>query len=209
LVDRIDSVGGTKDVDIDKVLQLRPDLVLSVKEENDRDNVLELAKHVPVFVFDIRTFGDAMHMVLTLGKIANRTFQADNLVVRIEEEFAGLHVLNPTNTYLYLVWKKPLMLAGRNTFIDSMMSVLGLKNVIPYKMGPYPLANLEQCIQMSPDVVILPTEPYHFNEDDIHEFKQLFPNSKILGINGEMSSWYGSHMLDAANYFKSWVNLLN
>jgi ABC-type Fe3+-hydroxamate transport system substrate-binding protein len=101
---------------------------------------------------------------------------------------------------VYLIWKDPYMTVGGDTFIHHMMQHCGLKNVFE-KERRYPVINLEDLIEKSPQIILLSSEPYPFKEKHINELVRQFPNTKIILVNGEMFSWYGSRLLESASYF--------
>ena len=93
------------------------------------------------------------------------------------------------------------MAAGKNTFIDSMLNHAGWQNAVV--LDRYPTLNESQILAIDPEVVFLSSEPFPFSEKHIAELKLLLPKAKIVLVDGEMFSWYGSRMLLAPAYFNS------
>ena len=96
------------------------------------------------------------------------------------------------------------MAAGSDTFINSMLTMLNLKNALE-NVARYPQLSKEQIADLRPDFIFLSSEPYPFREKHIEELKKISPLSRVILVDGEMFSWYGSRLLKAADYF----NLLN
>ena len=92
------------------------------------------------------------------------------------------------------------MLAGKNTFIDEMLTYCNLENEI--NLSRYPKLDLEELDLFNPDIVLLSTEPYPFKENHIKEFNTIWPKAIIKLVDGEMFSWYGSRLLKSAQYFR-------
>ena len=67
----------------------------------------------------------------------------------------------------------------------------------------FEIASVEDITKLHPDVVLLSSEPFPFQEKHLNEMKELLPDSKIYFVDGEMFSWYGSRLLHAADYFQS------
>jgi hypothetical protein len=91
------------------------------------------------------------------------------------------------------------MTVGGDTFINNMMSLCGFNNTFASQTR-YPVVtkdDLQNC-----ELTLLSTEPYPFKEKDLTELQRLLPNSKIVIVDGEMFSWYGSRLLKAPSYFK-------
>jgi ABC-type Fe3+-hydroxamate transport system substrate-binding protein len=190
-------VGGTKNVNVHMVDSLKPDLIIANKEENTKDDVGLLMKNHEVYVSDVRTVDDAYEM---MNAIADRTgTSAKDLVDRIKSSFAALPVFE-TKTALYLIWKKPWMAAGTDTFINEMMKIAGFENVV--RDVRYPSMTSELIEQLNPEVVLLSSEPYPFKDQHVSEVKRLLPASKVMLVDGEMFSWYGSRMVRMAEYFE-------
>ena len=103
--------------------------------------------------------------------------------------------LKEDKTVLYFIWQEPMMLAGKNTFIDSMLQQCGLTNLAGNERYP------EATGKENPDFIFLSSEPFPFGEKHISEFQQLYPKSKVVLVDGEFFSWYGSKLKDAPNYF--------
>ena len=87
--------------------------------------------------------------------------------------------------------------AGKSTFIDEILSECGLINLTREERYP------EVKLTDSPDFIFLSSEPFPFREKHLGQFINAFPKSKVLLVNGEMFSWYGSRLKDAPSYFEA------
>jgi ABC-type Fe3+-hydroxamate transport system substrate-binding protein len=103
----------------------------------------------------------------------------------------------------YLIWKDPWMTIGNDTYIHNMMQRAGLENVFADKTR-YPAFDWEELQKKAPELVLLSSEPYPFKEKHINDLKKELPNSKVLLVDGEAFSWYGSRMLYGASYLLEW-----
>jgi ABC-type Fe3+-hydroxamate transport system substrate-binding protein len=196
-------VGGTKDFNVEKILNLNPDLVIGNKEENQKELIEQLLKHVPLWMSDIETLGDAMKMIKEVGAITNRNQEAEIINKKIDQSFKDLIPFAKTQkSVLYLIWRKPWMGVGTNTFINDMLDRIGLINCLKNEHR-YLILNPNKLASLDPDIIFLSSEPYPFVEKHLAELNELFPASKIVLIDGQMFSWYGSRLLYAADYFKS------
>ncbi len=190
-------VGGTKKLDIDLIEGLKPDLIIANKEENNKEDITLLAKRYPVWVSDVVTLSDAYTMIKMLGDLSNTSTKAIVLVQRIEDRFAKLKSF-PAERVLYLIWRKPWMAAGQHTFINSMLEEASFKNVID--ADRYPVLNDEDIVRLNPSLVFLTSEPYPFKEKHQLELQQILPMAKVIFVDGEMFSWYGSRLLQFTDY---------
>lgn len=198
-------VGGTKDFRYDVIDKLQPDLIIGNKEENYQEGICELQKKYPVWMSDIATWNDALDMIHGVGKITARENEALNMINSINQEFASIKTFS-SQSVLYFIWRKPWMVAGRNTFIHALLEKLNLRNVI--EDTRYPEISDEKIRQLNPGYILLSSEPYPFREKHIAELKALCPAAKIILVDGEMFSWYGSRLLQAPLYFNSLQSMM-
>ncbi|MCS6973781.1 MAG: helical backbone metal receptor [Cyclobacteriaceae bacterium] len=196
-------IGGTKNFRFDVIRKLQPDLIIGNKEENYRQGIDELKQEFPVWMSDVITLADAFRLITDIGEITGTTTLACTLREKTEQAFAKLEQLPPLRT-LYLIWKEPWMGAASETFINEMLTAAGLINVLQHQKR-YPELTGDELIRLQPEVVMLSSEPYPFREKHVNELQQLLPQARIVLVDGEMFSWYGSRML----YFPQYVKLLN
>jgi ABC-type Fe3+-hydroxamate transport system substrate-binding protein len=194
-------IGGTKKFHLDKIEALQPDLIIGNKEENYKEGIEALEKEFPVWMSDIFSLEDALQMMRQLGEITKREQEAAILAGEIADGFAKLKPLLPTVDALYFIWRQPYMAVGGNTFIDEMLHSCGFTNLLSARPR-YPELSAEDIRQLNPRLILLSSEPYPFKEKHIAEFKALCPEAQVIVVDGEMFSWYGSRLLQAAPYFE-------
>lgn len=194
-------VGGTKLVKPKKIAELQPDIILCNKEENTREMVDELEKIAPVHVSDIVEIEDALALMRQYGEIFNKKLKAESLAGEIEMKFSNLREdfkELPWIKVAYLIWKDPLMVAGGETFVNTLLNLNKFENVFA-KIPRYPETSLEELKGKNTHLLLLSSEPYPFKEEHIEFFKGLGAAVKI--VDGEFFSWYGSRLLSAVDYF--------
>jgi len=194
-------IGGTKNIDIDKIIALEPDLIIANKEENVKEQVEKLALDFNVWVTDVNNFNDSLQMIYDVGAITKKETKANSLIQSIKKEFEqNKHHLNILKNVVYLIWKDPYMTIGGDTFINNMLLQAGYKNFFDNTLR-YPEVSVELLQDINPEYIFLSSEPYPFSNKHLDELKSALPDSKIILVNGEMFSWYGPRLLQAANYF--------
>jgi ABC-type Fe3+-hydroxamate transport system substrate-binding protein len=194
-------VGGTKTLDIEQIKKLNPTLILANKEENVKEQIEALRDVCPVYVSDINTFDDALMMMDVIGQWTNRHEMARELIEQLRFQATQYLQKPDPRSVLYLIWQKPYMAAGTNTFIHTMLKVGGWKNSVP--LSRYPELTEEQIRTLNPGLVFLSSEPFPFKQKHIQELQTILPEAKIMLVDGEMFSWYGSRLLHSFNYFKT------
>jgi len=199
-------VGGTKQLHIDQIKALQPDLIIANKEENDRFQVEELMSICPVWISNIHDLDSALEMIRSVGAITDRLAEANALCTDIVTSFHSLTLPAVNLRVAYLIWRKPYMAAGVDTFINDMLQKCGLMNV--FKVNRYPEISAADLLAAKPNVIFLSSEPYPFRQKHIDEFKELLPKARVILVDGELFSWYGSRLLYAPAYFKELMNNL-
>lgn len=197
-------IGGTKTLSISRIQALAPDLIIANKEENHRDQIEELAAQYPVWISDICTLEDALDMIRRIGILCDATVRADALAAKLAVLYGPLRdaLAIPDARFAYLIWRRPWMAAGSDTFIHALMKYLGMANVFGH-LTRYPELGEQELAQASPSHILLSSEPYPFAEKHISELQAICPGARIVLVDGEFFSWYGSRLLPAAAYFTS------
>lgn len=199
MFENVARVGGTKQLDIEKIKALKPDLIIGNKEENTKEQIEELKKHFAVWMSDVNNLEDAFEMMLHLGIICNRKTEAVELIGKIKESLKNVSGLFKNKSFAYLIWNKPYMVAASNTFIHEVLKYSGFTNVFENK-SRYPETNLEELEKLKPDFCFLSTEPFPFTNIHVQELQLKLTNAKVLLVDGEMFSWYGSRLVYLQNY---------
>jgi len=194
-------VGGTKNIDIQKITDLNPDLIIANREENVKEQVAEIARHFPVWVTDVPTLEDAYRMIGDIGQLSGKTAEATALESAIKFEFDQLAPPSSPVAACYLIWKDPYMTIGGNTFINDMMRMAGFKNVFAGQKR-YPEVSAAAIKNNGAKVLLLSSEPYPFKQKHLHELQEQLPGMVIMLVDGELFSWYGSRLLHSPAYFR-------
>ena len=194
-------IGGTKKFNFDRIKALEPDLIIANKEENYKEGIEQLSEDYAVYVSDIFDLNDALKTIQNIGLMTQTESKSQQLVEKIQQRFEEVKD-KLEGEVLYLIWQDPIMVAAADNFIDFLLQWLGLKNTAGH-LTRYPALDEEVLQSLSPDFVFLSSEPYPFKEKHLEKYKQLFPNAKVLLVDGEMFSWYGSRLIHSPKYFMS------
>lgn len=194
-------VGGTKQVDLDKVRALKPDLIIGNKEENSQADIEVLEQEFPVWMSDVHDLIHAVRMIVQIGDLTGASEEADDLANRIAGGFMMLRPLSSPISAAYFIWRGPLMVAGGDTFISEMMQRAGFSNVFAHRKERYAEITPAELAAADPDVILLSSEPYPFSEKHLLEFNMICPGTPVKLVDGEIFSWYGSRLLRSPAYF--------
>ena len=206
-------VGGTKTVKADMVASLKPDLIIANKEENVKEQVELLEKIAPVWISDVNNIEDAFNMMQSIGELTGKKEKAAAIINQIKKDFSELAVLINQSNYkkyrtAYLIWNGPYMAAGEDTFINAMLKLGGLENILP-DIPRYPEISTRELVEKNTELILLSSEPYPFKQKHLDTLQQALPDAKILLADGEVFSWYGSRMLNAAPYLQKLLEQIN
>lgn len=205
-VQAIAKVGGTKDVDLDKVRALQPTHVIVNIDENRRETAEALRAIVPhVIVTHPNAPQDNIALYRLLGGIFRCEARAQRLVERFDAAFAECVEVARSFTperVLYLIWRDPWMTVSRDTYIARTLALVGWESVDTADSSRYPAITLDARRLDDVGRVLLSSEPYRFSERHVAELSSLpaLRGIPVSLIDGEMTSWYGSRAIDGLAY---------
>jgi len=202
-------VGGTKQVKIDKIKALQPDIIIANKEENTLEMVESLKEICPVWVTDIITIEDNLQTIEDFGQLFNKRTNAQKWIDKINfalADFKNFIQDKEPKKAAYFIWANPYMVAGGNTFINELLKLNKFENIYdnhPNYEGRYPEIVIQKMrIQGDPDLVLLSSEPFPFKDEHAFELGRYTHHATTIFVDGEMFSWYGSRLVKAFEYFK-------
>ena len=224
LAERVPTVGGTKDADVEKILAMRPDVVLVNQEENTLRTAEKLAaERIPTIVSFPRKATDSLTQIARIARLLGPLTPESKELVKwayaadAELRKAALKAA-PARVFLQ-IWMDPLMTIQRETFISDTLDHLGLENVFADRDRKYPLAadlgraepqrvqgrdvryprvTLEEVVRRRPELVLLPDEPHPFSESDADVFRALDIGARVIFIRGKSVMWPGLMALEGA-----------
>jgi ABC-type Fe3+-hydroxamate transport system substrate-binding protein len=200
----IPKVGGTKDVNIEKIRKLAPTHVVVNIDENEKPTVDRLAEFVPhVVVTHPLAPRDNLVLARLMGGIFGAQDAAERWCAEFEKEYAALKAMppGPPRTVLYCIWQDPWMTVSNGTYIASMLTELGWKLPLLPDTARYPRFAWSEGLVGQLDAVLLSTEPYRFTEAHADALEKQI-GIPVLLVDGEMMSWYGSRALAGLRYLR-------
>lgn len=210
-VDGVEKVGGTKDPDVGRIVELAPDLVLFNEEENRRQDAEALgAAGVRILNSFPKDCGDTAAMVRSIGSALGREPVAEAIALDIEgrarrtraEVKARVEGGARPLRWAYLIWRDPWMAVNDDTFIAALLNQAGGVNLFADRDERYPSFDLAELAASDVDRVLLSTEPFPFVEAHRAEVADLlgFELDRVLVVDGELLSWHGSRTPRGIDY---------
>jgi ABC-type Fe3+-hydroxamate transport system substrate-binding protein len=198
-VAELPKLGGTKNPARERILELRPDLVIANREENTKRDVEFLrGAGLSVWVTDPRSVADAAALLRELAALGASDEALHTLVEPIEAGLrrAGQRAAAYRARVFCPIWKRPWMAVGRDTYANDLLRVCGGDNVFADRTERrYPIVEDAEIAAAAPEVILLPDEPYAFGARDAAELARLeLPaarSGRIHCVDGTLVSWYG------------------
>ena len=212
-------VGGTKDVDVDAVLALAPELVIANQEENTRGPLEKLAERVPVLVSMPRRVADGVAHVARLARalgVVREPAVVD--LIRRGYELCAAPAPEPRLRAFVPIWMDPLMTLNADTFGSDVLAMVGIGNAFDDRLRLYPLAadlgkaaaadprgrdqryprvSVDEVAARRPELIVLPDEPHAFAAADRAALAAMVPDARQVDVLGKDLFWYGAWTIEA------------
>ena len=199
-------VGGTKNIKIDKIKALKPDIILCNKEENTKEIVEACQEICEVHLSELYTIQDTLELIKYYGERFNTRTRAANISEKINRNLNDFKIYikdKPIIKVAYFIWRNPWMVAANQTFIQHLLELNNFENIYA-NLNRYPEVDINKIQQEGdPEIVMLSSEPYPFKDEHAFEIGRVAHHHKTIFVDGEYFSWYGSRLIKAFNYFKS------
>lgn len=220
-------VGGTKNPDIQRIIEMRPDLVIMNQEENRLPDAEALnAAGIKVWATHPRTVAEAINLLWDIVGVFDETSMVPRIqqIDKVYDMMAlAAEVLPRLKTFIP-IWDNPWMTFNQDTYPHDLLYRLGAENVFAERERHFPLdadigdaepladddpriadrdvryprVSLQEIVDAQPELVLLPTEPYAFNEVDAASFARLdIPAAKfgtIYVVDGSLLTWHGTRL---------------
>ncbi|MDP6707296.1 MAG: helical backbone metal receptor [Alphaproteobacteria bacterium] len=215
-VEAVASVGGTKKINMAKLAALRPSHVLVNVDENTEAMATEIAQTgVAVVVTHPLVPEDNVALFRLIGGLFGRAAEAEALVQTFEAELEATQAAIQDYSFqsaLYLIWRNPWMTVSRDTYVSAMLALAGLETLCHDPDRRYPEVEVTPDLLAVADAVLFSSEPYAFGPADIEAFRAehgIAERPRLLAIDGQMTSWYGSRAIAGLRYLRDFAAKLD
>lgn len=154
-VQALPKLGGLEDAQVERIVSLRPDVVLAEPSARVIERLESLG--LQVVVLDAKSHADVRRTLETLGRLLASPQLAGTAWQRIEADLAHARREVPPSQRgrrVYFEIDATPYAAGPQSFIGETLGVLGLGNIVPASLGPFPRLNPEFVVKASPDIVL-------------------------------------------------------
>ncbi|MCH7936774.1 MAG: ABC transporter substrate-binding protein [Proteobacteria bacterium] len=207
-VEGVPSVGGTKKVNMEKVSALEPTHAVVNIDETPKELAADLADlGIRVVTTHPIEVADNIPLFELLGSVFGAEARARTLAADFERAYRRVTKRpdrGPDQRVLYLIWKDPWMTVSADTYVSSMLSLIGWRTLGDDKDRRYPEIELSDALLADADLVLLSTEPFAFTEAHVEDFRSAFPADagKARLVDGQLLSWYGPRAIAGLRYLE-------
>ena len=199
------SVGGMILPNLERIAELRPELILVTVEGNSKEDFTKLESlGYRLFVINPRTLEDVFKSITSIGKIIGKDSSAASLVVHLKRRQANvLHLIEGRKfpSVFAIISLKPLMTASSGTFIDQLIEQAGGVNIASHAKVAYPIFNREEILHQQPDVILVMSDVAGSTKDLLREFPEwkklpAFKNGKVYVVDADLLTRPGPRVID-------------
>lgn len=187
---RVARIGGTKNIQIDRIHSLRPDLIIACEEENIKEQVEALSP--TVLLTHSRSIEGALSDMMRIAEAVGKGAEGIDWIAAIRSAWGAPQAQRMQAAYV--IWQNPWMVAANDTYIHDVMSHWGIGNAFAH-LKRYP--SVEHFADAN--VILLSSEPFPFGQQHFSQLPASPNKIPALVVNGEAFSWYGSRMLHAVD----------
>lgn len=198
-------IGDTLSPNLERIIALKPDLVIVTTASQLESLTRQLdSLSIPVYVTNPRTIDGIIGTIRRLGELTGRTTRADELAREMEarkERIASRVGRLPQVAVLYLLQLDPLITAGKETFLNDLISIAGGQSISGGEQADYPQFSRETVLARSPEVMLLPSR-HGEGSIDVARLRQLFAttpavrNNRLMTINSDWIDRPGPRIID-------------
>ncbi|MEJ2691287.1 MAG: cobalamin-binding protein [Deltaproteobacteria bacterium] len=180
-------VGSYIQLDLERIVALRPDLCFAIKDGNPKQTVDAIkALGIPVFAVDPHTINQIMDTLLVVGDLLNEKEQAQTLVSSLRQRVARVHQRVASSKarpgVFFQIADSPLISAGKGSFIDRLITLAGGTNLAGGAEG-YPRYSWEDILVLQPEVVLISSMTGGENPQQLKEAWQRWPSIPAVRYN--------------------------
>ena len=156
---KLPKVGSFVHLDLEKIVSLKPDLCIAIKDGNPRAVVNRLESlNIPVYAVNPRNLKTVMKTISEIGTFLNAGEKANSVVQDMKSRIERVKAKTANVTYrprvFFQIGISPIVSAGTNTFAHELIELAGGNNLSKGQI-PYPRFSKEQVLSLSPEVFII------------------------------------------------------
>ena len=152
-------IGGFVNPSIEKIVSLKPDLILGIRDGNRRDTVYRLSDlGFSVYVVDPAGFDGILKTIEHIGEVVRRREKSAEIIQKItkkKEAIARLTQSLPRRKVFFQVGFSPIVTVGKRSLGDDLIRLAGGRSISENASASYPVYGVETILSKAPEVIIL------------------------------------------------------
>ena len=202
---KIPDIGPYLAPDFEKLLTVKPDLVLAPKNGMRPELVNRIRTlGIPVYVDDSGSIQDITRLILNIGMLLDKIDRAAQIAEQIEmrrQKIANMISGMEKAPTLFVVGINPLIVASSTSFLSSLLSEAGGQNVVHELSNPYPRFSMEEVIRQNPDVIFMLDKECHgidcLDYWKNYQFLKAVKTGRVYEVNSDLMSRPGTRIIEA------------
>jgi len=200
-------IGGFTNPSIEKIVSLKPDLIIATADGNRKDTVEKLERlRLPVYVTNPSDTKGVLNSILHIGEITNREKEARSMVAKFQKRLNTIaHQVRYKRKprVFFQIGLEPIITAGQGTLINEVIERAGGVNVARLDMANYPRYSAEGIIGAAPEIIIFAPMVHDKEFTGVrrfwHKFRELpaVKNNKIYPMNADLINRASPRIVDA------------
>ncbi|WP_425448571.1 ABC transporter substrate-binding protein [Dethiothermospora halolimnae] len=198
-----ETVGSYNSMNIEKIIELSPDLVVQYGEGKENINKQLKAAGIKILNYEPESIKEVMSTIESIGQVTNTMKKAKEItvVMQAKMDYIASEVKDAKKPKVfYEVWGDPLKTAGPGSFIDEIITLAGGENIAGDASGSYADYSVEKLVEKNPDIYIAPNSPGKTVESikNNEQYKTLnaVKNDKIYLVDQNIISRAGPRIVD-------------
>ncbi|KAA0257034.1 hypothetical protein FHQ18_10725 [Deferribacter autotrophicus] len=190
----VTKIGSYINPSIEKILILKPDIVLGMKEGMDKTIKIKLDElNIKSKFYSANNVNDIKYIIRDIAKLTGKS--PDKLIEKIDKYY-GKSFNDIKNNGIFLVSVSPFIAAGKKTFIDEILRCAGIKNLVDNFVG-YSQINGEYLLEKQPEIIILSMMNKRQNNLMKEVIKRFSLNSKLFIVDPDLYNRPSYRIVDA------------
>ena len=199
----IPRIGGYHGLQMEKILELEPDLIIVWKTGNRLEDIQQLEKlGLPIAYSETGGLEDVARELLHFGELTGQLTQAKQSAANFTQALQQTKAKYQDKKQLrgfYELWPNPMRTVNKNTLISELMHTCGISNVFADSVNDYPQVSVENVVVSKPDVIILPDEksnkPQPKTDWAPWRFIPAVANDAFISVNADHTHRFSSRLL--------------
>lgn len=189
-------------IDIEKLISLKPDLIIATKDMNKQLNILKKYK-IPVIAIETKDLSSVISNIKVIGKVTGKEKEGILLSEKLNNKFNQIKSNSLKIKYhpkvFYCIWHNPIMTTGKNSFVSDMIKTAGGKNISDDINASFASYNIESLISKNPDYIVITESTFkniNFSTVPWNKLKAV-KNNKVIKVDDDLYSRPSSRIFDA------------